>query len=1108
MTNIARGVRMSTAGSRKLVSAGWGCSHLQGGLRVVAGVITLTVLATVTTRAPAQHAETTLPSNRRVTVVGDANFPPYEFRAQDEPRGFNVDLIRAIGDVMGWKTRVTLHPWFEARQAVESKKADIVAMMYSAERDRKVDFSIPHCVVAYDVFSRKGTSFSRADLKSAEIIVQRDDIMHDYVQSRQLGTRIIPVPTPEDALRTLAGGKHDCALLPKVQGLYLAQEYDLPTLRANGIELLTRRYCFAVPEGNALLVSQINEGLNILKATGRYYQIQDRWFGQYQQQASDLPRFLAVGAAVILVVLCIALLWSWSLRREVKEKTRKLRDELTVRKRAENAVRESEQRLELALQGANLGLWDRNLATGKAVFNAQWAQMLGYREDEIEHSLEAWQKLIHPDDADRVSNALEAHIAGKTERYEVEHRLRASDGGWRWILSRGKVVQWSEDGVPLRIAGTHLDITERKETRQDLRFHAILLDSVREAVMAVDEEGRITYWGTGAQRLYQYERGEIVGKQIEELVPPTVRGREARILESVRTQGHWEGAYRQMRKDGTEFWADAYVSLIRDQQTSTAGFIAIVYDATQRRLELEARRQSEERYRMLFREMLSGFAVYEIIRGDNQAAVDYRFLEVNPAFERLTGLLAREIIGKTVREILPTLDPEWLEYFHRVAASGEASHFEKYTDTFNRWFEVTVFCPETNKLASIFQDITGRKTAEGERQKLEYKVQQAQKLESLGVLAGGIAHDFNNLLMGVLGNAELTRDELPPGSPALETLAEIEKAAQRAADLCRQMLAYSGKGQFVVESVALNDMVQAMTNLLEISIAGNAVLRINLAPDLPVVRGDPSQLRQVIVNLVTNASEAVGEGSGIINLTTGVMDCSREYLASTFLDEDLRAGTYVYIEITDTGRGMDPATCERIFDPFYTTKFTGRGLGLAAVLGIVRGHHGAINVYSEPDTGTTMKVLLPAAKESTTSTPAQADKERDTYQGAGTILLVDDEKTVRTVGRLMLQKAGFNTLLAADGREAVDLFRDHAEQVSCVLLDLTMPHMSGEETFQQLRQIRPDVKVILSSGYNEHEVVDRFAGKELAGFIQKPYQRERLLSTIREALDPSTDRAT
>ncbi|NTV49069.1 MAG: transporter substrate-binding domain-containing protein [Geobacteraceae bacterium] len=396
-------------------------------------------------------------------------------------------------------------------------------------------------------------------------------------------------------------------------------------------------------------------------------------------------------------------------------------------------------------------------------------------------------------------------------------------------------------------------------------------------------------------------------------------------------------------------------------------------------------------------------------------------------------------------------------------------------------------------LLGVARNISERKQAEEDHQKLEQQLLHAQKLESLGVLAGGIAHDFNNILTAIVGNANLALMRLNKESAAVDNLHRIEEAALRAADLAKQMLAYSGKGKFVIECTDLNVLLEDMLHMLEVSISKKAVLRFNPCKELPPVEADATQMRQIIMNLVINASEAIGDKSGVIAITTGRMECDRSYLKDVWLDENMSEGLYTYLEIADTGCGMDRDTLAKLFDPFFTTKFTGRGLGMSAVLGIVRGHKGAIKVYSEVGKGATFKILLPAA--SCSAETVKAESHKDDWHGSGTVLLVDDEETIRGVGAEMLKELGFFAITACDGSEALEVFKSTPD-IAIVILDLTMPHMDGEQCFRELRLLDPDVKVIISSGYNEQEVTQKFVGKGLAGFIQKPYR----LSALRDVL--------
>ncbi len=399
-----------------------------------------------------------------------------------------------------------------------------------------------------------------------------------------------------------------------------------------------------------------------------------------------------------------------------------------------------------------------------------------------------------------------------------------------------------------------------------------------------------------------------------------------------------------------------------------------------------------------------------------------------------------------------------------------------------------------------FSDISELLEAEKEREKMERQVQHTQRLESLGVLAGGIAHDFNNILAAIMGNAALARMRVAEAPlEAKEKLERIEASCERAATLCRQMLAYSGKGKFVVKPVNMSGLVEEITHLLEVSLDKSVVVKFQLAENLPAVEADEAQIQQVIMNLVTNANDAIGGKSGVISISTGIMSAGEDYLRDCYGDNP-KPGRYVWLEVSDTGCGMDRETIDRIFDPFFTTKFTGRGLGMSAVLGIVRGHKGALKVYSEVGRGTTFKLLLPAMEQEAQA-GAGAAAGADDWQGQGTVLVVDDEETVRETTAMMLEDLGFSTITARDGVEALEIFRRRHGEIDAVLMDLTMPRMGGEECFREMRQVDANVRVVLTSGYNEQDAIQHFTGKRLAGFVQKPATMDKLRAAMRAALE-------
>jgi two-component system cell cycle sensor histidine kinase/response regulator CckA len=653
------------------------------------------------------------------------------------------------------------------------------------------------------------------------------------------------------------------------------------------------------------------------------------------------------------------------------------------------------------------------------------------------------------------------------------------------------------------------EITERKRAEEALRKSEArkraILESAMDCIISINQEGTIIEFNAAAEKVFGYSRAEVLGRQLAEtIIPPSLRERHRRGLAHFLATGEGPILGKRiempaMRANGTEFPVELAVTRI--DQEGARMFTAYLRD-------LSDRKRADARFRLVVEAAPNAMVMV------NQKG---KIVLVNAQTEKLFGYHREELIGQAVDILVPAkfrhAHPQHREDFF---ASPQARPMGVGRDLYGLRKDGSEFpveiglnpieTDEGTWVLSAIVDITERKRAEKERKRLEAQMQHAQKLESLGVLAGGIAHDFNNLLVSILGNAGLALMDLAPESPARPTVQAIETAALRTAELTKQLLAYSGKGKFLIQPLDLSRLVEEMAHLLKLSISKKAVLRTRLARNLPAIDGDAIQIQQVVMNLITNASEALGDTVGDIVVSTGVIDVDRVYLSEAYLADQVPEGRYVYVDVTDTGCGMDKETQTRIFDPFFTTKFTGRGLGLAAVQGIVRGHQGAIRVYSEPGHGTAFKVLFPSSEQAVSSFP-QSFETVGGLRGTGTILIIDDEPDVRVVTRRTLEKAGFIVMTAEDGQAGVQMFQSHADEIKTVLLDLTMPNMSGEEVFRAIRTIRPETRVVLMSGYNEQDTISLFPGKGLAGFIQKPYQPLQLIKKVFDVLGQS-NRAT
>jgi len=487
-----------------------------------------------------------------------------------------------------------------------------------------------------------------------------------------------------------------------------------------------------------------------------------------------------------------------------------------------------------------------------------------------------------------------------------------------------------------------------------------------------------------------------------------------------------------------------------------------------------------------------------------RADLDGTLIWISLACERHLGYARDELIGRPIDLLYDKPDARELFLTALAGAQGNLLHYEvclRHKDGSQVWAEANAqyFYDQDGAIAGVegnVRNVSERKQSEQQSHELTAQMQRAQKMESIGVLAGGIAHDFNNLLVGVMGNAELAMLDAPEPSEMRDYLKHIFKASQRGADLVRQMLAYSGQGRFLMGDQDMNGLIADVSQLLATAIGKKITLKKALADGLPLVYGDKNQLTQLVMNLITNASEAIQENVGSIEIRTGLCRLEVDDFSGMYLADQHEPGRYVCMSVRDDGCGMDEATQARIFDPFFTTKVTGSGLGLAALLGIIRSHGGALKLDSAPGKGSCFTVYLPvlAATGTEVVSPVVAAVEHPMIRG--TVLVVDDEAGVRDVARRMLEREGVTVLLAEDGEAGVALFTLHADTISAVLLDLTMPKMGGEEVFHAIRNIRSDIPVLLSSGFSESEAVERLKQFGLKGFVRKPFTRDALLQKI------------
>ena len=887
--------------------------------------------------------------------------------------GFVVELIEAIAAEMKFKTRPTVTTWAELVTQFRAGEIDVLTnVAYSRERDEYMDFTVPHQIMPGTIFVRRGDRSLRtpADLALVRIAVVRESYSHAYLRARRLDQHLVFINSLEEALQALEDDRCDAVAATQIVGNYIIRQRGFARIVESEIALddFSYRLHLSVRAGDSARLAILNEGLARIRANGTFDRIHEKWIGPLAARrlhAKDLKPVLLPFALVGLAVGG-TLWWQRRLLRRLAEQAARLR--------------ENEERLQRVLAGSEDGFWDWDLVTGRIQRSERWASMLGYTLAEIEPTLESGTSLVHPDDRESYQAWKERLESRTNDRCDIEYRMLAKSGEWLWILDRGKVVSRASDGRPLRMSGTHTDITQRKQTE------AALLESQRQLRRS-------------AQLLRQTQTAARVGG--------------------------WESDLRT----GRVFWTpESYLmheTTPEEFQPTRESVFSFFTPASHKRLMVAVK-----------------------------AAID----------EGTPYDLELEIVTARQRPL-------------HVRVSGVP---EKEND-------------RVVKLYGSIRDITVERTTEQERENLRQKMIETQKLESLGVLAGGIAHDFNNLLTVILANTTFIRESHPRD----HRLGQIENAAQRAAELCRQMLAYAGKGRFIVQQVDIAGFVRETHPLIRATISKKARMTLELEAVLPAVEADAAQLRQLVMNLVSNASEALGDAPGEIRIITRIAR-PEPTPGSIHHSFDLPPGDCVCLEITDTGHGMNAATLSRIFDPFFSTKFAGRGLGLAAVLGIVRAHHGALVVESAPARGTTFRVFLPAAKMMKPAQelgPGTAVTAHAPFKG-GTVLIADDEPVVLETAAAILNNRGFTTVLAVDGDDALRKFRANPTGFDAVLLDLTMPGLDGAEVLRIIRSESPTIPALIMSGFSEQDVFDRLRGLGEVAILRKPFTQEMLLSRL------------
>jgi two-component system, cell cycle sensor histidine kinase and response regulator CckA len=895
--------------------------------------------------------------------------------------------------------------------------------------------------------------------------------------------------------------------------------------------------------------------------------------------------------------------------------------DITEKQKMEAALIESEQRLKLAVEAAQIGLWDWDMPSDRVIRSEWWFRMLDYQPDEVELTVEAWSSLVHPDDLATSDKAVNEHLAGKTPFYQTEYRMRAKSGNYKWILDRGQVISRDDAGRPLRALGTHMDITERKRTEEVLHESEIFLKETQKIARLggwkANPHTDYLEWTDGVYDIieapYDYKPGLTEGmKYYPAEYIPVIKEKVSNCLE---TGEPFLIEVEVITETGRRLWTE-----VRGLAPVTEGersyVIGTFQDTTERKKTIDAIKESEERYRSLFAnsieaahitdlngkivvangafQAISGYSgeeligmsyrkvldpenadkvrkaylhlyntaepiknlIYDFITKDGsrrtvEAYVNNLYYEgkivgfqgtfrditerkraetalriseekyrnvienaqeaiiiivdgviqyANPMTEKLTGYTLDELKSKTITEMIYPENHEGMmkEYLRKLSGDPLTypSEFRYITkDGEIRWYDAIAMAISWEGKSAILtfaRDITDRKN-------LEKQLMQSQKMEAIGSMAGGIAHNFNNILVGIMGYSEYLLNKRDEDDPEYKALKTIFDGAIKASQLTRQLLNLTRAGEYQLKRCDLNSIIDKVIPLVMGTFNKSIDVRTKLGMNLPSFNADSSHLEQCLLNLCINARDAMPSGGSLL-IETCMKDLDEAFIRAHIGSQ---TGKHLVLTVSDTGVGMSQEVRDHIFEPFFTTKLEqeGTGMGLATVYGTVKKHRGFITVYSEPGEGTTFRLYFPVTRA--TSAEAQSEDTIKESRGHETILIIDDELDVREIWAEYLRNIGYSVILAENGEQGISLFSENKDTIDLIILDVIMPKMGGKDALNRIKEIDPDTKILIASGYSENGKAGEIITDDVDGFIQKPTTLRELSEKVSRVLGNS-----
>lgn len=1002
----------------------------------------------------------------------DDNYPPYVFKGdQGQLKGIIVDQWNLWEKKTGIHVEITGMDWDKAQKGLNDGQFDVIDTIFRNEkRDKIYDFTKPYAIIPVPLFFHADISGIRGPQDAVGFMVAAKAGGNVLNVLREHGVNnIVEYPSYEKIVEAARDGKVKVFTVDRPPALYYLNKMGIQKEFRESKPLYSGEFHRAVLKGHTNLLSIVEKGFASISKK-EYEAIDKQWMGS-SIPSSPYFRYVLYGATVIAALVVVLGFWLWILKQAVSRKTRELK--------------ESEEHHRSIIQTAMNGVWLVDMRGCLREVNKSYCQMSGYTEHELLNMSISDLEVDHS--ADGTSNFLQLMKDQGEAHFETRHRHK---DGTEFDVEVRVTYHPSYGGVCIAFIQ---DITERKRNQDIIVNSNKLLQSIiNTAPMSIFwKDAELRY--LGCNQSFANDAGVespdvLIGMDDYQLVwkaqAELYRTDDRRVLETSHPNLYYEEP--QTKTDGTTAWLCTSKVPLRNENDEIFGVLGMYEDITERK-------RSEDKL-MEQAELLDLTHDSIIVR-----SMDNTITFWNKGSEIQYGWKSEDVRGKVkTHDLLQTIFPVPLEEINDALQQtdrweGDLIHTRRdgsQVTVSSRW----VIKRDQNNapvaLLEINNDITMRKQAEREKIELEQQLQHTQKLESLGVLAGGIAHDFNNILTIIMGHCSLA--ELDP-KIANTRIPIIYKAAERAAGLCRQMLVYAGKASLTPTQVNLPELVDEMVTMLKATTSQSVVINSDLSSEVLAITGDASQIRQIVMNLIINASEAIGEAHGVINVTLDNTVIGVEQQERDHLGKIITPGWYARLEVADTGCGMGDETMRRIFEPFYTTKFTGRGLGMSAVLGIISAHKGALQVSSQPGNGSTFKVYLPLEiSEFSGGENLGKDAPPVQWQGSGTILLVEDEDQVRFIAEMLLTGFGFEVIEAVNGKEALELYQKSSTDITLVVTDVGMPVMDGYELIRTLKKNNPALPIIVTSGFGDTDITSRIAAEDVSGFINKPYKPEQL----------------